>query len=229
MNHDLGLDLCNPYKEVELIHCDVKQVLEKHAVQEEDRPAEKRSLLDEDNATVSDEAALSEAGRCMNCGCYAVNPSDIAPALVALDATIITTEREISAEHFSCSKLRVKDMLHKGEAVTAIEIPLIQGAKMHYDKFRLRESVDFAIVSLSSVYGVQNGKITGARLIFGGVAPIPLRRSEVERFLIGKEVTEENAEKASELAVKDATPFERNAYKVNELKAVVRRSIMRLK
>ncbi len=51
----------------------------------------------------------------------------------------------------------------------------------------------------------------------------------MERFLIGKEITEEVAEEAARLAVEGATPFEKNAYKVNEVKALVRRSIMRLK
>lgn len=229
MNRDLGIDLCSPKQEAQLIHCDEKQVHKKTAVCEQELPVEKRSLTAEDNATISEEEAIEEAGRCMNCGCYAVNPSDMAPVLEALDAVIVTTERRISAEHFSSSSLRVKDVLHKGEVVTSIEVPMVKGAIMHYDKFRLRKSVDFAIVSLSSVYGVENGRITGARLICGGVAPVPLRRSETERFLIGKEVNEETAEKASELAVKDAVPFEKNAYKVNELKALVRRSIMRLK
>ncbi len=229
ISHDLGFDISVPRQDAEFIHCDPKQVLCRQTVHEEDTPVEKRSLNTEDTATISDDAALAEAGRCMNCGCYAVNPSDIAPALVALDATVVTTERRISAQHFACSQLRVKDVLHKGEIVTSIEVPVEKGAVMHYDKFRLRESVDFAIVSLSSIYGMVNGKISGARLVFGGAAPVPLRRSEAERFLIGKEITEEVAEEASELAVKDAVPFEKNAYKVNELKALVRRSIMRLK
>jgi CO/xanthine dehydrogenase FAD-binding subunit len=229
MNRDLGIDLCNPHKDEEFLHCDEKQVHVKEAVCEVDTPVAERSLTKEDNTTISEEEALKEAGRCMNCGCYAVNPSDIAPTLVALDATVVTTEREIPAAQFACSKLRVKDVLHRGEVVTSIKIPVVKGAVMHYDKFRLRESVDFAIVSLSSVYGVENGKISGARLIFGGVAPVPLRKSEVERFLIGKEITEEVAGKASELAVQDAVPFAKNQYKVNELKALVRRSVMRLK
>ncbi|MCD8132661.1 MAG: FAD binding domain-containing protein [Clostridiales bacterium] len=229
INIDLGMNPCKPEEEATLIHCDVKRVYDKIARSEKDLPVDQRNLTTEDNSTLSEEEALSEAGRCMNCGCYAVNPSDIAPVLVALDATIVTTERRISAQHFACSKLRVKDILHSGEIVTSVEIPIEKGAVMHYDKFRLRESVDFAIVSLSSIYGVENGIICGARLVLGGVAPIPLRKSEVERFLIGREITEENAAKASELAVKDAVPFEKNVYKVNEVKALVRRSIMRLK
>lgn len=213
----------------ERLHCDIRQIFQKKGVHEVDAPVEKRSLINEDNATVSEEEALSEAGRCMDCGCYAVNPSDLSPALVALDAVIVTTERRIPAGEFACTKLKVKDVLHKGDVVVAVEVPVEKGAQMHYDKMRLRESLDFAIVSLASIYGVEDGKIRGARLVCGGVAPVPLRRTEVERFLIGKEITEEVAEEAARLAVEGATPFEKNAYKVNEVKALVRRSIMRLK
>ncbi len=229
MNKYLGVEIGRPEKDVDFIHYDTEQVKVKTAAGEVDIPVAERGLTVEDNATISTEDALAEAGRCMNCGCYAVNPSDIAPTLVALDATIVTTERRIPAEEFACTKLRVKDVLHKGEVVTSIEIPIAKGAEMHYDKFRLRESIDFAIVSLSSVYSLENGRISGARVVFGGVAPIPVRNSEVARYLIGKEVTEEVAETASKIAVKDAAPLEKNGYKVNELKALVRRSIMRLK
>ncbi len=229
ISHDLGFDISVPVHEPELISCDPRLVHCRETVHEADLPVEERSLTVEDTTTVSDEAAQKEAGRCMNCGCYAVNPSDIAPVLVALGATVVTTKRRIPAEQFACGQLRVKDLLHQGEIVTSIEAPIEKGIITHYDKFRLRESVDFAIVSLSSVFKVEDGKIREARLVFGGVAPVPLRRTETERFLIGKEITEDVANEASGLAVKDAIPFEKNVYKVKELEVLVRRSILRLK
>lgn len=165
----------------------------------------------------------------MNCGCYAVNPSDITPVLIALEATIKTNMREISALDFSTQHLKVTDALRKGEIVEEIRIPLIEGATMHYDKFRLRDSVDFAIASLSSCYSLEKGKFTGARLVFGGVAPVPIRAHKVEGYLLGKEVTDEVAEKAAELAVENAIPMEKNGYKILELKALIKNSILRMK
>lgn len=194
----------------------------------EELPAEERSIEKEDSFSLPEELALKEAGRCLNCGCYAVNPSDIAPALVALNARIVTTERNLTAEEFCCTRLKVSEILKEGELVRSVEIPLIQGAVMNYDKFRLRDSVDFAIVSLATMYAVEDGKITGARVVFGGVAPVPVRNQKVEGYLIGKKVTEEVAEEAARLAVKDAIPFEKNRYKVEELKTMVKHSILRL-
>jgi len=151
------------------------------------------------------------------------------PVLVALDADIVTNMRTLKASEFCCGTLKVSDALKTGELVTRIDIPRIEGATMHYDKFRLRDAIDFAIVSISSMYSVEKGKFTGARIVFGGVAPVPLRAQEVETFLIGKPVTETVAEEAAELAVKDALVMSKNAYKVVELKALLKASILRMK
>lgn len=192
-------------------------------------PMEKRSIQIEDAMGLELKEALDEASRCLNCGCYAVNPSDIAPVLVALEATIKTNEREISAKDFCTEKLKVSEILREGEIVEEIKIPLIEGAKMSYDKFRIRESVDFAIVSVASIYSVEKGEIRGARIVLGGVAPMPLRINAVEGFLIGKKITEEMADEATELAVKNAIAFEKNEYKIQEVKALLKASILRMK
>lgn len=203
-------------------------VLKKEGAKLEELPVEERSIDREDTKSLLPEEALQEAGRCLNCGCYSVNASDLAPALIALDAVIVTTGREISAEEFLCSKLKVSDMLRPGEIVTAIEIPKIEGAVMHYDKFRLRKSLDFAIVSVSSVFAAEHGKITGARIVFGGVAPVPIRARELEGFLLGKEISLQTAEEAAVFAVKDAIPMKNNVYKVEVLKSMVKKAILRL-
>ena len=190
--------------------------------------ANERGIDKEDSFTLEQAQALSEAGRCLNCGCYAVNPSDIAPALVALNATIITNRREVGAEEFCCQQLRVSDVLKPGEVVSRIEIPIIEGAVMHYDKFRVRDSVDFAIVSVSSLFSVDKGKMTGVKIVLGGVAPVPVRANEAEGYLIGKEVTRENAVAAAEIAVKNAVPMAKNEYKLVEIKAIITNAILRI-
>lgn len=194
-----------------------------------ERPLSERDIKSEDSTGLTDEEVIEEAKRCMNCGCYAVNPSDIAPTLVALDAAIITNKRRILAEDFFCKELRPTYVLKQGEIVTKIEIGNLKGAVMHYDKFRLRDSVDFAVVSLSSALSAENGKITGARIVLGGVAPVPIRARLVEGFILGRELTEENIKQAAELAVKDAIPMEHNAYKIIELKTLLERALLRMK
>ena len=192
-------------------------------------PVEERNLEREDTVTISQEAAEAEARRCMNCGCYSVNASDISPVLLALDAEIKTTKKTLPAAKLFTEKLKVKDMLDPDELVTEIDIPVREGVSAHYDKFRLRDSVDFAMVSLASAYELEGGVITSARLVFGGVAPVPLRREAAESYLTGKAPTEENAEEAARIALEGAVPFEKNAYKVQVAMSLVKQSVLRLK
>lgn len=204
-------------------------VLEKQGAKLQELPVEERAINKEDTKGLLPEEAFEEAGRCLNCGCYSVNASDLAPALIALDAVIETNEREMKAEEFLCSKLKISDMLKPGEIVTAVTIPVVEGALMHYDKFRLRKSVDFAIVSLATMLAAENGKISGARIVFGGVAPVPVRAHELEGYVLNKEVSPETAEEIAAFAVKDAVPMKDNKYKVEVLKSMVKEAILRLR
>lgn len=198
-------------------------------VKDQSIPVEERTLEREDSVTVSREAAEAEARRCMNCGCYSVNASDLSPVLVALGATVKTTKREIAAAALFTEQLKVKDKLEPDEIVTEVSIPVTEGAVTHYDKFRLRDSVDFAMVSLASSYELDDGKIKSASLVFGGVAPVPLRREAAERYLVGREPDEETAQEAARLALEGVAPFEKNAYKVQVAQTLVKQSVLRLR
>ena len=96
-------------------------------------------------------------------------------------------------------------------------------------KFRLRDAVDFAIVSVASSIKAEGGVIQDARLVFGGVSPMPRRAREAEEFLKGKAVTEENAWAAADIAVKDAEALQYNAYKIQILRSLVKDSILAVK
>ena len=232
MNKYLGVDEGHRCvgKQIKLpfLTYDEEGIKVKKALRLSEIPASERDLDHEDEIATVMEQAAGEATRCMNCGCYAVTPSDMAPTLIALDATIRTNDRELSAADFCCSNTKHSEVLHAGEIVTGITIPAHKGCVMHYDKFRLRESVDFAIVSLASIFGSESGVIKRAKLILGGVAPIPVRLNEVEAFVVDKKATEDVAEKAAEIAVKYTMVMSHNAYKVNEIKSLVKAAIMRL-
>ena len=161
----------------------------------------------------------------MNCGCYSVNASDLSPVLVALDAVLVTNRRRIDAASFFTTKLKAYDMLDPDEVITSVEIPAPAGYVTGYEKFRLREAIDFAIASVAYAYQIEDGIVRDAKVVLGGVAPVPRKAEETEAFLIGKKLTEEVAEQAAELAVKDADPMEYNEYKIQEVKALVRRSL----
>ncbi|MDR2197824.1 MAG: FAD-dependent oxidoreductase [Coriobacteriales bacterium] len=218
-----GLQIEKPF-----LSFDVEGVKRSEALKLAELPLEQRSIDVEDEIAPDEAAALSEARRCMNCGCYAVAPSDITPVLVALDATLVTTTRELSASEFATSALKLDEVLEPGELLTEIRIPLVPGATTAYDKFRLRESVDWAIVSLASALATENGKVSGARLVLGGVAPIPLRLSAVEGYLLGRTLDSETIAQAQEKAVQECLPLWNNAYKVQEVKAFVGKALARL-
>ncbi|MCD8018291.1 MAG: pyridine nucleotide-disulfide oxidoreductase, partial [Clostridiales bacterium] len=190
-----------------------------------ERPITERTLTDEDAASLSLEEAQAEASRCMNCGCYSVNASDIANVLVASDGTILTNKKEIPAVDFFTTKLKAYDMLDLDEVVTAIRVPDMTGWETGYHKDRLRPSLDFALVSLAYAYRMEEGKVAEISLVLGGVAPIPIKLHKVEQLLRGKEMDAELAVQAGKLAIENTMAMERNRYKIVDVEAMVRRLV----
>ncbi len=173
------------------------------------------------------EQVKEEISRCYNCSCLAVNPSDIAPVLVALDATVKTTEREISAQDFFTEVPLPGHGLNQGELVTEIEIPAWDDYQLAYDKLRLRDGKNFAVVSLASAYKVEKGKIVDARLVLGGVAPVPYRVRPVESFVKGKKIDDMIAAQAAVLACDKAALLSDNAVKLQEIQKVIANSLLK--
>jgi NADPH-dependent glutamate synthase beta subunit-like oxidoreductase len=186
------------------------------------RSAEERSLDKEDTDTVTAKEVFEEARRCMNCSCHSVNASDISPVLIALDADIVTTKKIIKAADFFTTEADVKDMLEPGELVREIRFAKKPGYGMAYKKFRVRKSIDFAIVSMAAIWKKNNLKMEDIVVVLGGVAPVPVRASELEECLKGKELTADVIEAAAERAVSGAVPLSHNKYKLQEVKALTK-------
>ncbi len=204
---------------------DVDGVERTKAVRLRELSASERSLTGEDRSSLDQDTAKQEACRCLRCACYAVNPSDITPVLVMEGARIITTEREFSAKELFTSKLTVQHILHRGELVTEIRIPKTLG-RTRYDKRRVRDAIDFAIVSLASAFDVQAGQIKSCRLVLGGVAPVPYQLPEVEAYLTGKKISPETAKEAGEIAMRQAFAMSGNEYKIFMCKDVIYNRVM---
>lgn len=190
-------------------------------------PKEERTADKEDDQGLDFQAVQTEAHRCFNCSCFAVNPSDTETALMAMKAVIHTNKKSYTADEFFTRASKVSDLLAPGEIVMQIEVPKQDGIAA-YDKFREREAIDFAVVGLGTVYKLEEGTIKNASIVLGAVAPVPIRAEEAENYLEGKAVSEEVAEEAAELALKNAEPLEQNEYKVQIAKTLVKRSIMKL-
>ncbi|MGI6736037.1 MAG: FAD-dependent oxidoreductase [Anaerovoracaceae bacterium] len=211
------------------LHSDHDRIRLAHGQTEPDTPIEQRCLDREDSTTLTREEAREEAGRCMNCGCYSVNASDITPVLIMAGAVIRTSKKTVAAKDLFTTKLRVKDMLDPDEIVEEIDVPAMDGEKSRYNKFRMRDAVDFAVVSLASRFRVADGKIADAHLVLGGAAPVPVELTEAEEFLAGRAADAETAEEAARLALAGADPFEKNAYKVQIAESLVKEAVEELR
>jgi len=192
------------------------------------RPVVERSLDVEDALGLSSGEIEGEANRCFNCGCVSVHPSDIGVVLVALGVYVKIAgpkgSRTIPIENFFGS---LRNTLEADEMVTEIQVPQPpDGARQTFFKFRLRESVDFPIISIASVITIDGGVCQDARIALGAVAPAPIRLTMVEQAIKGKTIDAATAESASEAAITGAIPLTMNAYKVEITKTLVKRAIL---
>lgn len=185
-----------------------------------------RRIDKEDSTSLTYEEGLEEAKRCMNCGCYSVNASDLSPVMVMMDATVKTSlGREIAAADFFCTNLKSYANLEQGEIVTELVIPEKEGYVTGYEKFRMRSSIDFSMASLAWAYRLEGGQIADIRLVLGAVAPVPVRLFKVEEFLRGKVPTAEIAAEAGEMATEGTESMGHNDYKIDEIRTFVRRLV----
>lgn len=189
-------------------------------------PIGERSLTREDTGSYPKGEELAEAARCFNCGCLAVNSSDVATMLVAYRATVKTNMRTMSAKDLLATRTRIKDVLRTGEIVTEIIVPKQpEGTVARYDKYRIRDSIDFAVTAVASVYTYAGGVVSDASIVLGACAPVPHEAKAAEEYIVGKAPTEEHAKKLGELALLGAIPLEHNAYKIDMTRVMVERSL----
>lgn len=168
---------------------------------------------------------------------YIVHPSDLAPALVALSAAVDVVgprgARAIDVEKFftlpSEGEITRETVLEPGEILTAVRVPApASGMKSTYVKFKERESFDFALASVAVCIWQDGDVVRDARIVLGGVAPIPWRAPAAEKRLVGARLDRTNIEAAAEAALAGAEPLAQNAYKVPLARAVVARALTTL-
>jgi xanthine dehydrogenase YagS FAD-binding subunit len=155
--------------------------------------------------------------------CIAVQPSDLAVSLLALDATVVTSKRRIAFADFYLLPGATPDketVLDQGELITSVEVPRTP-MKSYYLKLRDRTTFEFAVVSVAAMLDVRGRVVRDARLAFGGVATKPWRVKEAEDALRGKPLTDASIAAAGEAATKGAVPREHNGFKVELLKRAI--------
>jgi xanthine dehydrogenase YagS FAD-binding subunit len=169
-------------------------------------------------------------------GCHIVHPSDLAVALVALDATVVLRRegdrRRVPVREFFVlpeDDVTRETVLKPGELVTGVEIPRgADGVRSGYTKFAFRDSWDFAVVSVAVVAEVDGGTLRKGDLALGGVAPVPWHASAASALLPG--VTGDGAalEKVVAKVLDGAEPLAENGYKVPLARNLVRRAVREL-
>jgi xanthine dehydrogenase YagS FAD-binding subunit len=155
-------------------------------------------------------------------GCIAVHPSDTAPALIALNAKLVTDRRTIQAENFFDVRKPGNTVLAADEVIREIRIPQPPaGARSTFIKFAIRKSIDFPIVNCAVMVGGGS-----PRICLNAVAPKPYRATKAEEAIAGKPVNEANAAAAGEAAVADARPLAATKYKVQIARVLVKRALL---
>ena len=164
---------------------------------------------------------------------YIVHPSDTAPALVALDATFrivgVDGERRVpAAEFFTLPTIDParENVLKDGELLAEIVLPARNASlRSTYHKILDREAWTHAVVSAAVALDIARDVVRSARVVLGGVAPIPWRLPEVEKMLTGQRLTTELAARAGDAAVAGARPLAKNGYKVPLTRNMVKRTL----
>ncbi len=154
--------------------------------------------------------------------CVATHPSDMAVAMVALDAMVRVLgpsgERTIPLVHFHRlpgDEPQRDTVLDHGELITAVDLPpLAFATRSHYRKVRDRASYAFALVSVAAAIDVVDDMVRDVRIAFGGVAHVPWRARKAEAVLRGARATEEAFRRAADAELADAQPLRDNAFKV---------------
>lgn len=165
--------------------------------------------------------------------CFTVHPSDTAPALIALGARVKVAgpqgERVIPLEKFFVGPrkdVRRETVLGPQEILTEIQVPSIPEGRSIYLKSKERRCWDFALAAVAVSLTLKDGLCQEARIVLGGVAPIPYRASRAEDVLKGKRIEEPLAKQAAHLALLGALPLTSNAYKVDLAKTLVNRALL---
>jgi xanthine dehydrogenase YagS FAD-binding subunit len=164
---------------------------------------------------------------------YFVNPSSLAPALIALEAKLRVFgpdgARDVDVEKFFLTPKSDAEReydLKPNEIVTEILIPVKAGTRSATYEVRQKEALDWPLTAASVALTMAAGKVQSARIVLGHVAPVPWRSTEAEAALVGKPISEAVAKTAGDAAVEKAKSLGRNGYKIQLARVAVKRAIM---
>ena len=166
--------------------------------------------------------------------CYIVHPSDVATALLALNAQAKVAgpagERTVAFDdYFAGPRVDVlrENVLNADDLLVEIFVPApAAGAKQGWTKLKTRQVYDFAVASVAAVFTAAGEAWQDGRIVLGGVAPVPYRATVVENQLKGKSIR--GSVKQAAAAIRTvARPMSMNAYKVDVTQTLIERTLVR--
>lgn len=168
--------------------------------------------------------------------CVITHPSDTAPPLVAMGAKVRTIgpdgKRTIPVENLHVlpgDNPQAETVLNPGEVITHIELPRPPAnLRSAYRKVRARRSWDFALAGVALALAMDNDKVSNARVVLSGAAPVPWRSKPVEEVIRGRRLDAQTIEEAAAAVVKGADPLPGNTYKMDLFKGVIEEELNKI-
>jgi xanthine dehydrogenase YagS FAD-binding subunit len=166
--------------------------------------------------------------------CYIVHPSDTAPILTALEATLNIAgprgTRSVPLSEFYVlpeDDATKENVLEQGEFVTEVIIPEpASGLRTSYRKERDRGAWDFSLAGVALAMRMDGGRVSDARVVLSGAAPVPWRSREAEQVIEGQRINAAVAAEAAEAAMADARPLGKNGYKITMFKGIIEEELL---
>jgi xanthine dehydrogenase YagS FAD-binding subunit len=170
------------------------------------------------------------------CTCISPVPSNLSIALCALDATVRVADKSGKEKQMSIPELyaaawrdpEAHNSLEPGDLILGVEVP-VQQRRNAYLQMSSKSEFDWALVSCAAAAKVDGGKLSQARVVLGWVSNIPYQNEAANKFLEGKELNEDTANKAAAMILADAHAHPDNGYKIPIAQTLIRRVLLQLK
>jgi xanthine dehydrogenase YagS FAD-binding subunit len=168
--------------------------------------------------------------------CYIVHPSDTAPALMSLNASVrvqgVRGERTLALSDFyvpPATDVERETVLEQGEIISDIVVPAPSaGMRSTYRKVRGRGAWDFALAGVAVALTMNGDTVRDGRIVLSGAAPVPWRSADSEAAIRGSQLDTGACRRAAEAAVQDAQPLKRNGYKIPLLRGIIEEALSSL-
>ena len=165
-----------------------------------------------------------------NSTCASVHSSSVSTALMAFNAKVQITSSDGKSKEVGMEEFFVhpevgsenETILKSGDLITGVVVPPVtSGTESFYIKYGVRESHDWAMADVAVVTEMSGGKCTGAEVVLGAAAPVPIKSAGAAKKLVGKSISESIAKAAGKASMKGATPLAGNTYKIPVFETIV--------